>query len=125
MIAVATEKTDLLAGLPDRRPVAKALRLAELGYRVFPCVAGTKQPATMHGCLDATKDAAQIERRWSMWPEHNVAVATDGLLVVDVDAVDGLPQPPYLTLEPLDQFVALPAEHHTPRRGRHFWFRAA
>ncbi len=122
MIAVATEKSDLLADLPDRRPVAEAHRLAELGFPTFPCVAGTKQPATMHGCLDATTDAAQIEQRWSMWPEHNVAVATAGLLVVDVDPVDGRPNP-WLTLERLDQFAHCP-QSITPRGGRHFWFRA-
>ena len=38
-----------------------ALRYAELGYRVFPCVPGGKAPLTPHGFQDASADAEQIE----------------------------------------------------------------
>src|SRR5688572_5749458 len=64
------------------------LRYAELGYRVFPCAG--KTPLTPHGCKDATSDSTQIEAWLSKWPKSNWAIATDGLLVVDVDmAADG------------------------------------
>jgi hypothetical protein len=33
---------------------AWALAYAAAGYAVFPCVSGTKHPATLHGHLDAT-----------------------------------------------------------------------
>jgi len=37
-----------------------ALWLADVGYRVFPCVPGGKAPLTSHGCLDATDDLDQV-----------------------------------------------------------------
>jgi hypothetical protein len=45
-----------------------ALRYAELGYRVFPCVPGESHPLTEHGFLDATTDAVQIERWGTQQP---------------------------------------------------------
>ena len=62
-----------------------ALRYAELGYPDFPCAPGTKRPLTENGFHDATIDAGKIERWWSARPNANVAIATEGLLVVDVD----------------------------------------
>ena len=63
-----------------------ALRYAELGYGVFPCAPGTKTPLTEHGYLDATTDPEQIERWWTQRPSANVAIATAGLVVIDIDA---------------------------------------
>jgi hypothetical protein len=62
-----------------------ALRYAELGYRVFPCAPGTKVPLTEHGFHDATIDPDQIERWWTQHPSANVAVATEGLVIIDID----------------------------------------
>jgi hypothetical protein len=62
-----------------------ALEYAELGFRVFPCQPDGKAPATEHGCLDATTDEKQIEAWWTKDPSLNVAIATEGLLVLDVD----------------------------------------
>jgi len=62
-----------------------ALRYAEMGYRVFPCAPGDKNPITEHGFLDATVDPEQIERWWSRHPQANVAIATEGLAVIDTD----------------------------------------
>jgi len=70
----------LLNGLIDA-----ALCYADLGYRVFPCLPGRKQPLTKNGLHDATIDQEQIERWWQAHPNANVAIATDGLLVVDID----------------------------------------
>jgi len=52
---------------------------------VFPCAPGTKRPLTERGFLDATKDPAQIKRWWVKTPNANVAIATAGLIVIDVD----------------------------------------
>ena len=62
-----------------------ALYYASLGYKVFPCKPGGKKPITKHGCKDATNDPDEIEKLWKYSPSANVAISTDGLLVVDVD----------------------------------------
>src|SRR5687767_2311791 len=65
-----------------------ALRYADLGYRVFPCAPGRKNPLTEHGFIDATTDFDRIEAWWKERPNANVAIATESLLVVDVDQPD-------------------------------------
>lgn len=66
----------------------QALWYAELGYPVFPCVPGGKTPMTAHGFLDATTDIAQIEAYWTAHPTANIAMATAGLAVIDVDGAE-------------------------------------
>lgn len=91
-----------------------ALTYAQQGYRVFPCVAGTKYPATEHGSHDATQDENQIRAWWERWPSANIAIATGvGLYVIDVDdPASTFPQtlPPTLASK-------------TPRGGGHYLFR--
>src|SRR5258708_1597587 len=72
----------------DSPNLAAALAYAELGYPVLPCVANQKRPATFNGFKDATTDPEQIEKWWRMWPMANVAIRTDGLLVLDIDGAD-------------------------------------
>lgn len=92
---------------------------AELGYQVFPCLPGQKRPATQHGFKDASTDPAQIDKWWSENHDYNVAIATGGYLVLDVDGLnnhwpnDG------------DKAISLcgcPLAT-TPRGGSHRWFR--
>jgi hypothetical protein len=66
--------------------LAAALRYAELGYPVFPCAPEAKTPLTEHSHFEATADAERIEAWWIERPNANVAIATTGLVVVDVDA---------------------------------------
>jgi hypothetical protein len=98
--------------------LAAALRYAELGFRVFPCVVGGKEPACEHGCLDATSDPEQIERWWTANPQLNVAISTDGLFVVDVDP-DGKG---WITTVDAADLLRGPITA-TPRKGCHYWFR--
>jgi hypothetical protein len=56
------------------RLLSSALRLAAKGMAVFPCHPHSKLPATKHGLLDASKDAAQIESWWGTNPNCNVAL---------------------------------------------------
>lgn len=94
-----------------------ALYYAELGYRVFPCQVNGKEPATEHGCLDATNDVEQITRWWSANSRYNVAISTDGLLVVDVD-----PQgKPWVATVNQDDLMR-GSMTVTPRGGMHYWF---
>ena len=51
-----------------------ALGYAELGYPVFPCAPGRKEPLTENGHLDATTDPVQIDQWWSERPNANVAI---------------------------------------------------
>jgi len=64
-----------------------ALRYAALGYPVFPCKPGSKEPITLHGFKDATTDPVIIAGWWGKYPTWNVAIATGtpGPDVLDVD----------------------------------------
>jgi hypothetical protein len=67
---------------------AAALRYANLGIPVFPCVPGGKQPLTPNGFHDATSSAALVQHWWQRNPEANIGLPTGaitGVVVVDVD----------------------------------------
>jgi hypothetical protein len=100
--------------------LAAALRYAELGYQVFPCIPGGKTPLTKHGFRDATTDAEQIEQWWTLHPTANVAIATTGLLVIDVDGEGNnwLVDAPERRLE-----LAAAPMSLTPGGGQHYIFR--
>lgn len=97
-----------------------ALRYAESGYPVFPCAPGTKFPLTEHGFHDASVDADQIERWWSETPSANIGIATQGLIVIDIDG----DQNPWL-VDQQERFVELSIGPVaiTPRGGSHRVFR--
>lgn len=98
-----------------------ALKLAGLGWRVFPCWE-TKKPMTRNGFNDATTDPVTI--RYWFTPENfyygqlvGVACEPSGLFCVDVDNRDAW-----------QEFTAgrpLPAgpSQRTPRGGRHYLYR--
>ncbi len=96
-----------------------ALRYANLGYPVFPCAPGGKVPATTHGFLDATTDAAQIEAWWTKHPDANVAMPTAGLLVIDVDGAEN----PWPGDSVKARDLSCGPVSLTPRGGRHHIFR--
>lgn len=62
-----------------------ALHFTRLGYAVFPCIPGGKTPITKHGCKDATTKETIIKAWWEQYPNANIGLATEGLLVIDVD----------------------------------------
>ncbi len=105
-------KSDLLSA---------ALALARQGYRVFPCVPGNKRPAVRGGFKAATRDPGTIRRWWSRWPNANVAVATHGVIVVDVDPAGG-GWPPEPEQRAAIRATGCPVAR-TPRGGWHLWFR--
>jgi hypothetical protein len=63
-----------------------AVALAEDGWWVFPCKAGTKIPA-IKGYLTAKMSVEEIERWWTKHPDHNIGLCpkTNGLVVLDLD----------------------------------------
>jgi hypothetical protein len=72
---------------------AAALRYANLGIPVFPCVPGGKQPLTPNGFHDATSVARVVDGWWHRTPDANIGLPTGtptGVLVVDVDVHDGI-----------------------------------
>jgi hypothetical protein len=101
-----------------------ALALAQRGLAVFPCLPGTKVPATPRGFQDATTDVAIITAWWSESTNRNLAIATgvaSGIFVVDVDGSPG-----ELALDGLESEFgkyAATIEAITPRPGRHIYFR--
>lgn len=100
-----------------------ALHLANLGYRVFPLVEKTKRPATENGFHDATTDEETICDWWDAWPNANIGVACEGLIVIDVDPHDdGSPNEWADDMDRLAELM-LSAASMTPRGGSHFWFR--
>ena len=99
--------------------LAAAIRLAELGYPVFPCAPGKKIPLTDHGFRDATTDPAKIKAWWTKEPMANIGIATAGLFVVDVDGTEnGWPGDRDQALD-----LSVGAVSLTPHGGRHHVFR--
>jgi len=69
-----------------------ALRYANHGIPVFPCVPGGKQPLTSNGFRDATASSARVRHWWQRNPHANIGLPTGavtGVLVVDVDVHGG------------------------------------
>jgi hypothetical protein len=73
--------------------LSAALRYAKVGWPVFPCKPGEKNPLTENGFLDATTDVGQIGLWWVRWPTANVGIATGypGPDVVDFDVKHDAP----------------------------------
>ena len=98
-----------------------ALALARMGYRVFPCVPGQKRPAARGGFKAASRDPGTIRGWWSQWPQANLAVATFGVVVVDIDPA-GRGWPPEPEQRAAIRETQCPLAR-TPRGGWHLWFR--
>jgi replicative DNA helicase len=71
---------------PEGTLLEAARQYGELGYPVFPCAPGTKAPLTKHGNRDATTVRSQIDEWWAQRPNANIGLATQGLIVIDVDS---------------------------------------
>lgn len=105
--------------MPCSELLSFALRYAELGYPVFPCAPGGKAPITPRGFKDATTDAAQIEAWWTEYPDANIGIPAEGLIVIDVDGADN----PWPGDPDNSQDLARAPQSLTPSGGRHHIFR--
>jgi hypothetical protein len=108
------------------RHLAGALRAVELGYRVLPVDASKKATLSNWQHL-ATDDPNQVRAWASTRPGGMWAVLTDGLVVVDLDPGSKNRQDPSKNTQ--DGWAWPRAAElggtrvHTPRGGRHHWFR--
>ncbi|HBT77870.1 MAG TPA: hypothetical protein DEB39_13320, partial [Planctomycetaceae bacterium] len=62
----------------------EALKLAGLGYLVFQCVPNGKKPyaeTAPNGCNSATNDPAIIRKWWTQYPDCNIGIKCENLLV--------------------------------------------
>jgi hypothetical protein len=97
-----------------------ALNYADAGYPVFPCRPGAKVPATQHGLHDATRDEGRIRQWWAANPAANVAIATDGVAVIDLDPA-GRDWPGDAARRAAIRDLSPPIQR-TPRGGFHLFF---
>lgn len=97
-----------------------ALRYAEKGISVFPCVERGKHPATENGYKDATTDPAIIDAWFTKNPNFNVAAPPHaaGCVVVDIDA-------PGAIADLRERYGEVPATFtvQTASGGFHWWFK--
>jgi hypothetical protein len=71
--------------------IRSALRLAEKGLAVIPCMPADKRPACRHGVREATTDPAVIAEWWGYNPRYNIGIATGAIsdvFVTDIDNKD-------------------------------------
>lgn len=108
-------------------PVA-ALRFAEAGVPVFPCVPWEKRPLTPQGFKNATTDPVMVEGWWRRWPDANIGLPTgaaSGFDVVDVDIHAGGDGFRSLRLaEDAGLLTGWAARVRTPSGGLHLYFPA-
>ena len=106
-----------------------ALGYAGRGWRVFPCKAGGKSPATAHGLSDATVDLDQIRRWWGSGSACNIGLATGtgSIDVLDVDVhPDGSGFPALRRVREAGLADRPLAIVETPHGGGlHLWFRGS
>lgn len=94
------------------------LQYAEFGYRVLPVEIKGKKPL-VEWSREATTDRSTIEGWRDQWPNMNVAIVAEGLVVVDIDGAEN----PWLTEERQAQLNGAPCQR-TQSGGRHYVFRA-
>lgn len=66
-----------------------ALAYAGAGYKVIPLQPNGKLPLTTHGAHDGTTDEPTIRAWWACWPNANIGITLENLVVVDIDPRNG------------------------------------
>lgn len=66
-----------------------ALSYTAQGYKVLPLKPRGKIPLTTHGLKDAAQLQATIKEYWQNYPNANIGIVCDGLLVLDFDGKAG------------------------------------
>src|SRR4051812_36375919 len=105
-----------------------ALSYARRGWQVFPCLPGSKKPATLHGVHNATLDEPAILQWWQENPSFNIAVATgaaSGFWALDIDQNEQTREFGRDTLEELEHrhgLLPVTVAQRTPTGGAHLLF---
>ena len=75
------------------RFLSNAMKVAHMGYPVFPIKERKKAPYETGGFKTASRDIDQIRRWAALYPNANIGVPTgavSGITVVDVDGEEGI-----------------------------------
>jgi hypothetical protein len=117
--------------------LASALELACLGWHVFPCAPGAKQPALRENWQDLATTEADRIRSWWARQDYNIGVACgpSGLVVIDLDVAHGVSADAGVPVSGADSLRRLCAAHgqrypaatytvDTPSGGCHLYFTA-
>ena len=102
-----------------------ALQYAEDGYRVLPCIRGSKQPAIEGWPTRATSDQEVVARWWNQDPCYNVGILTGapGPDVLDIDVTEAATGFAYLDkLRRRGKLDGAIRRVRTPSGGEHWWF---
>jgi len=104
----------------------EALRLASLGYAVFPCAPKRKVPFVLkapQGCNSATINERVITEWWNEFPNNNIGLKCENVLVMDIDRKGGKDGTKDLT-DIIRQLGSLPQSpvSVTPTGGFHLFF---
>lgn len=95
---------------------------AKQGIPVFPCLPGSKQPATENGFHDASCSLAQVDAWWAV-ADYNLALSPEaaGWAIMDLDGGE-VGEASLTALE--GEYGAVPEtfEVETPTGGRHLYF---
>lgn len=118
LVSIPAKELDSMS-ISGKAHLEVALEYAGLGFKLFPLIDGDKKPKTRNGFLDATTDRQQIEAWWGKWPSANIGLATEGLIVIDVDGRENTWPCDEEKIASLD---GAPLSI-TPSGGRHYLFR--
>lgn len=100
--------------------MVQAIRLARMGYYVFPLSPGTKTPKRGgRGHLDATTDEQTIRSLFQPHDNIGISLAVSGVVVVDVDMPDINDERFVSLIDKSDTPLVI-----TPSLGYHLYFRA-
>lgn len=112
--------------LPTNKTLEMAIQYVNSGYKVLPCCPNGKRPdgdLVPHSFYDASDDEEIVIEWWTQKPNANLALSTEGLIVVDVDMInrsEGIenPWPPHVSKELMQGAVA-----KSPSGGTHYFFK--
>ena len=104
-----------------------ALDLIDKGYHIFQVKSNDKGPlfaTAPNGCNSATSDPAIVREWFTKYPDANIGIKCDNVLVLDLDVADGIDG----TIDVIRlqrELGDLPAEPRveTPSGGYHLYFR--